>query len=108
MKFKHGSTVEVWRASTTDRYGDRTEELVGTIGQVGVQWKTSADVGDRGGRPVTTATLIFDHTPDIKPGDVLVIRGIPGRWHTEGRVMPVESPFTGWTPGSTLNVREVD
>lgn len=106
MKFKHGSTIEVWRGGS-DRYGDRTDALVGTIDQVGVKWGSSADVGDRGGRPVTTATLVFDHTPDIRPADILVIRGIPGKWHTEGRVQPVESPFTGWKPGATLNIEEV-
>lgn len=107
MRFRHGPAVEVWRG-VEDRHGDRTDTLALVVEHVGVQWKTSQDVGERGGRPVTTATLIFDHTPDIRPRDVIVIRGIPGRWHTEGRVRPVESPLTGWAPGALLDVMEVD
>ncbi|GAC81228.1 hypothetical protein SAMN04488550_4126 [Gordonia malaquae] len=107
MKFRHGSTVEVWRG-TRNRDGDRSLALAASIEHVGVQWGASTETSDRGPRSVTTATLIFDHTPDIGADDTIIIRGIPGKWNAVGRVLPVESPFTGWRPGSTLSIKEVD
>lgn len=107
MMFKHGATVEVWRG-VRNRDGDRSLSLADTICHVGVQWGSSTETGDRGPRATTVATLIFDHTPDIRPDDTLILRGVPGKWNAQGRVLPVESPFTGWKPGSTLAIKEVD
>ena len=107
MRFKHGSTVEVWRGQR-NRDGDRILALVACIEHVGVQWGGSTETSDRGPRTVTTATLIFDHTPEIRPDDTIILRGIPGTWNVTGRLAPSESPFTGWTPGATLAITEVN
>lgn len=47
MRIRGGHTIEVWRASTQDRHGDRNPVLIGTIEHVVLQWASAASVGLR-------------------------------------------------------------
>jgi hypothetical protein len=53
-----GHTIEVWRSTGRDRFGDATETLVGTIEHVVFQW-TSANPMDRAQETDMMSTVIF-------------------------------------------------
>ena len=48
MRIRGGHTIEVYRTTERDRYGDKLNEaLVGTIDNVVIQWASAASVGLR-------------------------------------------------------------
>jgi len=58
MRLRGGHTIEVYRASVRDRYGDSEHQLVGTIDHVLVQW-TSATAMDSGEEVEFMSTVVY-------------------------------------------------
>lgn len=47
MRISGGDTIEVWRSTGADRFGDQDFELVGTIDHVIFQWASAASAALR-------------------------------------------------------------
>ena len=84
MRIRGGHTVEVYRATNQDAYGDRDWELIGSIDHVVFQWASAASVGlrfhpdDRFQETTGLSAVMFvprGSTPAIEPRDRLKFNG---------------------------------
>ena len=66
MKIVGGYTIEVYRPTEQDRFGDSVDSLVGTIGNVVMQW-TTPDPIDRFQENASMSAMVFaPRSADIK------------------------------------------
>lgn len=108
--FAHGEQVRVLRRDgTTDAYGDPVGlwAQVAVLDGCAVWYRASTDLSGvmRDGEE-WEVTVAYPFGADVRASDRLVVRGVemsivgvPADWH---------SPFSGWEPASTVNLKRVD
>ena len=104
MTFPFGETVTVHRQGPRDDFGDPTPVSTHQIRGVGIAPRRSSETNSP-----TRNTLVYGLTAympadaDIRATDV-VERPDGTRWNVVGEPMRWRSPFTGWAPGTEVDL----
>lgn len=113
--FANGETVTLLAASTSvDDYGNTVESwdsptTVATVEHVGVEPRPGGESFQNDRNAITNGYTLYD------PSNTLAVATATNRVQVRGKVWPVlgepavwESPYTGWTPGTVLQVGGVN
>lgn len=113
MDFPYGETVT--RLRGTPAFNNYSDEPDGTdwnapdsldIPGCGFNpGQSSEPVQDARNAVVTQPEVYAPAGSDVLPGDRLVVRGVT--YEVDGRPADYRSPFTGWTPGLVIALKEV-
>ena len=110
MRFPRGEAVTVYNATlTTDRYGNEVSTwAAGTTYQHCVVSARRTDDLTNGGRQGTIVGLkvLLPTTAEVDPHDRLEVRG--SMYEIVGEPFAPSSPFTGLTPGVSVDIRRVE
>ena len=100
-------TVRVHRSGGRDGSGNVRPATTHEIG--GCWWgRMTTDTQDAGDAITTSVKLGGPARADLSDTDSIeILTGMPGmggRWHVDGEIHRVHSPFTGWEPGFTCEI----
>jgi hypothetical protein len=112
--FPYGETVTRLRATTvTDPYSGEETGKSWTDPNIALIEGCAFNPGDsteplQDARQsvITRPTVYAPYNADIAAADRLVVRGTT--YEVDGRPLPWKSPFTGWTPGLEIKLKDVE
>lgn len=100
-----GITVTVQRQAE-DRFGNFTTTGEHQVGPCAFEPTPSQELTEQRETVTRNARLFVPPGADIQPTDrVLLPDG--SRWSVSGDVLQFANPFTGWTPGGTVQLERV-
>lgn len=110
--FPHGITVTVMRM-VEDKFGGYTAGPTHQVGPCG--FEATGGSGRPGSRERDTETsdtvtrialLYMPPGADVRPTDRVILPDAT-TWQVVGDIATFSSPFTGWTPGTTVQLQRV-
>lgn len=109
MQFAHGFTVVRVRAGGVDRWGDRLPETLEEIPGCAIAPLTSDEDNNQRHSVTTGFSITMPAGVDVRHTDEFRLpppfSDGEEHWQVEGELAPWLNPFTGWSPGSIVNVK---